>query len=128
MDIFDRIKYLVERETGGNVNSFAKKAGLNPETVRTAINKRQSFPSYEVLSRILLFYPDVNPDWLMLGNEPINRPQVNTMQEPIERYMNKEDRYLSIIESQQRTIENLSVEIKNSNAPGETNALLGKGA
>lgn len=128
MDIFDRIQYLVDREAAGNVNNFSKRAGINPETIRSALKKRRSFPGYEVLSKILLHYSHINPDWLMLGNEPINRPQNFTVQEPIERYMSKEDRYLSIIESQQRTIENLSTEIKNSHAHGETNALIGKGA
>jgi len=131
MDIFDRIKYLVERESGGNVNNFCKKAGINPETVRSAINYKKSFPSYEVISRILLTYSWVNPDWLILGNEPMQRQDTNNNQnikEIIERYNEKEDRLLSIIESQQKTIEILSNKIKNNNAPGETNAHMGKGA
>lgn len=131
MDIFDRMKYLIERESGGNVNNFCKKAGINPETVRSAINYKKSFPSYEVISKILLTYSWVNPDWLILGNEPMQRQDTNNNQnikEIIERYNEKEDRLLSIIESQQKTIEILSHKIKNNNAPGETNVHMGEGA
>ncbi len=131
MDLFDRIEYIVDIETNGNINSFSRKAGINPETLRSSLKKRKSFPSYDVLSRILKTYYWVNPDWLMLGNEPIERIEANNerkLYEVIEEYKKKENRLLTIIESQQRTIEQLSTQIKNEKAPEEKNTQIGKGA
>lgn len=131
MDLFDRIEYIVDIEANGNINSFSRKAGINPETLRSSLKKRKSFPSYDVLSRILKTYYWVNPDWLMLGNEPIERIEANNerkLYEVIEEYKKKENRLLTIIESQQRTIEQLSTQIKNEKAPEEKNTQIGKGA
>lgn len=120
MDIFDRIVYVIDKESKGVVSSFARKAGINPETLRSTINNRTSFPGFEVITKILSTYNWINPDWLILGNMPIERiksEETKNKLDSIEMYSAqndmREERLIAIIESQQRTIENLSKKEKD---------------
>lgn len=112
MDIFDRLQYIVDKEDCKNLADFSIRAKVKYETLRGTLKYKRSKPGYEVLKNIIINIEWVNPDWLMTGRgEPeikINDPaeiidQVSTIE-----LSKKEDRLLTIIESQQRTIENLS--------------------
>lgn len=70
--------------------------------VRKLIRAGESF-GIEPVTTILNSIPDVNPDWLLSEKGDMFRSLSVTSSEHNER-----DRLLSIIESQQRTIENLS--------------------
>ena len=52
---------------GKGVPEVARKAGLDPNTLRIALRAGASKPSYDTLSGIMSGYPALNPDWLMLG-------------------------------------------------------------
>lgn len=112
MDIFERLQYIVDKEGYKELADFARKAKVKYETLRGTLKYKRSKPGYEVLKNIIINIEWVNPDWLMTGRgEPeikIDVPvemidQVSTLE-----LNKKEDRLLTIIESQQRTIENLS--------------------
>lgn len=114
-NIFDRIRYVIEKECNNKIALFSKKTGIGDQTVRNIVKYEKSYPGYEVLVKIIQTFYWLNPDWLLLGDEPIERnkkydvqDKINTVSEPINIYKDKENRLISIIESQQRTIENLT--------------------
>ena len=64
MTINERIGLLIN-ELKLNNNSFSGKIGLNPTVIHNIIKGRNN-PSYEVLTKILLSFENVNADWLLL--------------------------------------------------------------
>lgn len=112
MDIFERLQYIVDKEGYKELADFARKAKVKYETLRGTLKYKRSKPGYEVLKNIIINIEWVNPDWLMTGR---GEPEIKT-DVPVEmidqvstlELNKKEDRLLTIIESQQRTIENLS--------------------
>ena len=50
-----------------NKNSLSVKIGLENNTTITKIINNGANPSRNILYRILKTYPDVNPEWLLLG-------------------------------------------------------------
>jgi transposase-like protein len=67
---------------GKGVPEVARKAGMDPNTLRLAIKAGASKPSFDTLFAILSAYPSLSSDWLMLGkgdmlkNEPAYRAQL----------------------------------------------------
>jgi hypothetical protein len=63
-----RLKELIEilRE---NPNSFAQELGVSASIIYNIIGKRGSKPSCEVLEKIKQTYPQVNMNWLILGED-----------------------------------------------------------
>ncbi len=124
MDIFDRIIYVIDKESKGVVSAFARKAEINPETLRSTIKNRTSFPGFEVITKILSTYNWINPDWLILGKEPIERKISEDIQNKLDIDMHsiqpedREERLKSFIESQQRTIESQQRTIENLSRKG----------
>jgi hypothetical protein len=57
---------------GMNNNSFAKSLGKTHTTV-TNITDSKSKPGFELLETVLEHYPDVNPEWLILGKGEMMR-------------------------------------------------------
>ncbi len=116
MDIFDRIQYIVDKQ-GDKLAEFCRKSNVNYETLRGILKYKKSNPGYEVLKNIILNVAWVNPDWLMTGRgDPERKVEIISAEEPEHIYelRKKEDRLLTIIESQQRTIENLSKNVRQN--------------
>lgn len=70
-----------------NKNSFSVKIGV-AATNLTHIENDRSYPSYELLEKILISFPNVNATWLMLGVGQMfieNETNVNRSIEEIER-------------------------------------------
>lgn len=74
-DIGDRISHLVEHYAA-TAAEFADKVGIKPSAVTHLINKRNK-PSFDVLSSILSAFPELNPDWLILGVGEVTRNDEN---------------------------------------------------
>lgn len=72
-DISDRIQYLVETETNGSAEKFGEKIGLSGQAVRNMSKLKRSKPNVDVVITILQTFIWINPDWLLLGNEPMHR-------------------------------------------------------
>jgi len=112
VDIFDRLQYIVDKEGCKNLADFSIRAKVKYETLRGTLKYKRSKPGYEVLKNIIINIEWVNPDWLMTGRgDPEKKKDIPEVIENVissEVYRKKEDRLLTIIESQQRTIENLS--------------------
>lgn len=53
---------------GKGVPEVAKKAGLDPNTLRIALRPGASKPSYDTITAILKGWPALSAEWLMLGD------------------------------------------------------------
>lgn len=60
-----RIAELIEY-SGMKVADFAERVGIQKSAVSHLISGRNK-PSFEVLSSMLILFPELNPDWLILG-------------------------------------------------------------
>ncbi len=65
-EINDRIVHLIETE-GYNFNSFSKKIGANPQTIHNISKLKKTKPSFDVLNKILIAFPEMDARWLMTG-------------------------------------------------------------
>lgn len=72
-DIFERIQYLVEKEANGKAEKFGEMIGFSGQAVRYVSNLRRNNPNFKMLVAILETFVWVNPDWLILGRDPIKR-------------------------------------------------------
>ncbi len=63
-----RLSMLIDVVCNGNEKRFAESIGVKPAVINNyTTGKQQSKPGFEVLSKILATYPDVNIDWLITG-------------------------------------------------------------
>lgn len=73
-DIAERLLKIIE------VNNLTKKSFAEvtniSQPIVTHITTGRNHPGLDVIQKILLSFPDINPDWLILGNEPMKRPGV----------------------------------------------------
>lgn len=63
--IHDRIKLLVEKKAGNKNTVFAQTLGVSEANIRGYI--RGVVPKADVLAKIVSYYDDVNPTWLLTG-------------------------------------------------------------
>jgi transcriptional regulator with XRE-family HTH domain len=57
---------------------MASITGISKTTINTVEQSGSSKPSYDTISRVLAGFPDLNPDWLLLGTGPMVRGRVLT--------------------------------------------------
>ncbi|MCU0436666.1 MAG: transcriptional regulator [Raineya sp.] len=62
----ERIKRLMDYKKM-NKSSFAKEIKISPQTLQNIVEGRQNNPSFEVISKIVNRFDDINPKWLILG-------------------------------------------------------------
>lgn len=74
-DIFERILYLVEKEANGKAEKFGEMIGFSGQAVRYVSNLRRNNPNFKMLVAILETFVWVNPDWLILGRDPMKRSE-----------------------------------------------------
>lgn len=65
--INQRVDALVQEIDGGNRSAFARRVDLSPGAVAEIVGGRLSKPGFEVLQKIVLALPNLNRDWLLLG-------------------------------------------------------------
>ena len=72
--VTERLAVMVD-ELGGNVSQVAKRAGLDPQTLRKALEGKNK-PSFDTLTAMLTAYPKYETNWLVLGKGPklVNQP------------------------------------------------------
>lgn len=100
-----RIKFLIDSLYNGNISLFCRSVGIKQPTLNTIVGERQSKPSFDILYAIASNVASLNVDWLITGEgEAFSDKKGDNLQ--------KDEKEFSIIESQQRTIENLSETIK----------------
>lgn len=111
-DIFERILYLVEKEADGKAEKFGEMIGFSGQAVRYVSNLRRNNPNFNMLVAILETFVWINPEWLITGKGSMKKENDDDPgddgSKKTKTTSTMEDRLLTIIESQQRTIENLS--------------------
>jgi repressor LexA len=65
--VSQRIKIVIDDFEEGVQRRFAMKIGANPTTISEIFGKRQNKPSVELLQKIADAYPQLRPEWLLLG-------------------------------------------------------------
>lgn len=78
MDILDRLQILI-KEKSNNATQFAAQIGVKQNTLSQQLNRKRSV-SLEVIGNILTTFPDIDPDWLIIGkgNDMIRRESDDT--------------------------------------------------
>ncbi len=106
MTVQERIKTLIDTLSDGNVSAFCRTVGVKQPTMNTIIGTRQNNPSYDVLHNIINAESlSISAEWLLTGRgEMLKTSAPSAREQPSEEY----SRLLPLVESQQRTIENLS--------------------
>lgn len=66
MEITQRINELIEK-LGYNKSAFAIKIGVSQPIITHITNGRNN-PGLEVIQKILINCPEINPEWLLLGS------------------------------------------------------------
>lgn len=111
-NIFDRISYLVDNYADGKIAKFARMVKSGDQTIRSIIKYRRNYPGYELLLNILHAFEWLNSEWLITGKGSMKKENDDDPgddgSKKTKTTSTMEDRLLTIIESQQRTIENLS--------------------
>lgn len=101
MDIIERINAIIVTE-GLNVASFARKIGMGDQTIRGIVVQRRNNPSFEVLSRIIEAFPNVDAKWLLTGRGMMQIPQhIGSMAEFINYLREKDTRIEQLIAENQ---------------------------
>lgn len=70
-DILERLWFLCNKLTNGNVTAFAKKMGINQKTLSQQMNNECKV-SLSVLLPILSSLPELSAEWLFRGNGEMN--------------------------------------------------------
>ena len=65
--VHERLNLLINHFAKGNKAAFAKEIGTLPSVIASIIGGRMSKPSFELLEKIVLRYPEVNSSWLLTG-------------------------------------------------------------
>jgi len=65
----DRI-LIILNELGINHSQFADEIGVQRSSISHVLSGRNK-PSFEFLQKLILAYPQINADWLIIGREPM---------------------------------------------------------
>lgn len=67
----DRINQILQREQL-TPSRFAEMLGVQPSSISHLLSGRNK-PSFDFLEKVLLRFPNLNPDWVILGRGPMYR-------------------------------------------------------
>lgn len=105
-NVIKAVDWLIFDRQAKNRRELAEKLGYTESSFSQILNGKVAVSS-RFIKKILDFDNRLNPDWFTVGQEPMLKPANNPSSAPILDNA-REERLLSIIESQQRTIERLS--------------------
>lgn len=71
MELKDRIQEILIRNNL-SAASFADEIGVQRSGISHILSGRNK-PSYDLIERILKRFPDINPEWFIMGNGPVER-------------------------------------------------------
>lgn len=72
--VHERFNALIEHFAKGNKTAFAKEVGTLPSVIASIVGGRMSKPSFELLEKIAVRYPEINGSWLLAGRGPMTIP------------------------------------------------------
>lgn len=65
----ERFKKILEKE-GLQPRELAAKLGVQPSAISHILNGRNN-PGVAILQNVMTVFPNINPEWLLLGKEPM---------------------------------------------------------
>jgi len=65
--IQDRVKFLIKKYSNGVKSAFASRVGLSPSVIENMVGIRGGNPRFDVLVKILTSFPELDANWLVLG-------------------------------------------------------------
>lgn len=74
-----RVEKLVEYFSQGNKSAFAKSIGVSSQGLGEILGGRQSAPSFSLLQKLSIAYPQVRMPWLISGEEPMLNSDVQEL-------------------------------------------------
>lgn len=77
MSVNQRIKTLQEYYFPNDLTEFSKKTTV-PKSTLTEMLKGENEPSFKNILKIIVAYPQINSDWLLLGEGEMLKPNFNT--------------------------------------------------
>lgn len=119
--INQRIKSIIEN-SGMSLTAYAKYIGIAQTSLRDCV-VNGSEPKFSTLEKLIKAEPLLNYEWLMTGNGPMKREKEDLVLRAPEidcAALNQpsiDDRFLRIIESQQKTIEKLTEIVADKKKP-----------
>lgn len=121
----ERLKEFIKAE-GISEREFCRRVGVGSAYIQSI--RKSIMP--DTLQQITIQFPRLNPIWLMMGDGEMLLPEEKKPETPpseillklLEDAQNEKARLLSIIESQQRTIERLTELTKKADVLREDNA------
>ena len=123
MDISKRFEAMIASLEMNN-NSFALSIGRSPSNIKPIIDGK-SKPGYDMLEAIFKKYPQINRDWLLMGEGQIFRNQKNASKIEIQNFdalpviwNSLKDNYEKTIEDLRYTV-NLQKQLLNNNFMGK---------
>lgn len=76
--IRERVREIIQLYCNGSKDSFSSKVGIAPTSVFDLTGGHKGNPSFAEAKKILSAFPDVNPEWFMLGTGPMLRKDIRT--------------------------------------------------
>lgn len=73
----DRVKTIIDNEQL-SISGFEKAIGMSNNSIQTALKRRSNLKD-DTLNSILTRFPDYNPTWLLTGDLPIKKEDLNMM-------------------------------------------------
>lgn len=70
-----RIQKIIDIYCDGSKSEFAQKVGISNSVISNIMGTRKSFPSFEVLEKIIKTFPQLNCEWLLMGTGQMNKNQ-----------------------------------------------------
>ncbi len=67
--MIERFKKILEKE-GLQPRELASKLGVQPSAISHILNGRNN-PGVAILQNVMTVFPNINPEWLLLGKEPM---------------------------------------------------------
>jgi predicted transcriptional regulator len=115
----NRLKIILDKYFEGNYSEMARSIGVTEGSIVSYIKGKKkkdgeiriSTPSAEVINS-LITKTGINSEWLISGVGEMKKSDKDINSDTKEEYQITQERLLKLIESQQRTIENLSKKIE----------------
>ena len=78
----ERLSKFIEMERLTS-SRLAEILGVQPSNISHILGGRNK-PSFEFIEKLLLRFPKLNPDWIILGKGPVYRPEIPSVVRPTE--------------------------------------------
>jgi hypothetical protein len=119
--IIDRLSYILDSE-GGNFSQLAISIGLSNSYFSKMVKNRGSLGE-DVICKILLYYENINPEWLLIGKGPMKKNETVLNQpifELLKKQLEEKDKQIAKKDKQITTLaEALKKEKNDTAAPAE---------